>query len=87
MNGKIIAFVIVLCALVAGTAIYYLQVYGYYYRVTPTPGQDVQLVAKADDTPEPIAHGDFQAIDADSSPIRYRACFTTELTADELATT
>ncbi len=25
----------------------------------------------------PLPHADFQAIDADSSPIRYRACFTT----------
>lgn len=85
MNGKIIASLIVLCALIAGGAIYYLQVYGYYYRVTPTPGQDVQLVATATGIPEPIAYADFQAIDADSSPIRYRSCFTTGLSADELA--
>ena len=87
MNGKIIGSVIVLCALVAGAAIYYLQVYGYYYRVTPNPGQDVQLVVAATEAPEPISYDNYRAIDADSSPIRYRACFTTGLTAGEMAET
>ncbi len=87
MNGKLVASVILLIALVAGGAIYYLQMYGYYDRVTPTPGQDVLLVARNSDIAEPIPYADFQAIDASSSPIRYRACFTTDLSADTLATT
>lgn len=87
MNGKILASLIVVSALVFGAVVYYSQVYGYYYRVTPTPGQDVQLVVAATETPEPIAYADFQAIDADSSPIRYRSCFTTGLSADDLAAT
>jgi len=87
MNGKIIASLIVLSALIFGGVMYYMQVYGYYYEVEPTPERDVQLVATATDTPEPIAYADFRAIDADSSPIRYRACFTTGLTADDLART
>lgn len=87
MNGKFIAALVVLCAVVFGGAMYYSQVYGYYFRVSPTPGQDVQLVAISTGTPEPIAYGGFQAIDAESSPIRYRACFTTDLSADDLART
>ncbi|MGD9863248.1 MAG: DUF6446 family protein [Pseudodonghicola sp.] len=85
MNGKFIASLIVLCALVAGVAIYYLQVYGYYYEVTPKPGKDVSLVVAASGEPEIIPYADFRAIDADSSPIRYRACFTTTLSDAELA--
>jgi len=77
MSGKVIAVVILLCAAIAGGSLYYLQVYGYYAQVQANPGQDVALVVLATDLPEPILYDDFQAIDADSSPIRYRACFTT----------
>jgi len=77
MSGKIIAGLIVMISLIAGAAIYYLQVYAFYQTVEATPGQDVELVSIVTDLPEPIAYDDFEAIDADSSPIRYRACFTT----------
>lgn len=85
MNGKLIASLIVFCALVAGAAIYYLQIYAYYYEVAPQPGRDVVLVAQDGGAAEPIPYTDFRAIDADSSPIRYRACFTTSATAQDLA--
>lgn len=84
MNGKIVAGFIVVIAAISGIAIYYLQVYGYYYEVTPTPGRDVMLVRADTGEPEPIAYADYRAIDADSSPIRYRACFTTALGPDAL---
>jgi len=74
-------------AALTGAAIYYLQVYAYYYEVTPDPGRDVMLVAKATGASEPIAYSDFRAIDADSSPIRYRACFSTPETPSTLAPT
>ncbi len=83
--GRIVILLLLFCALAAGAALYYLQVYGYYDRVEPAPGQDVKLVALATDTPEPIAYDGFQAIDADSSPIRYRACFTTSADPETLA--
>jgi len=83
MNGKVVAGGIVLICLIGGAAIYYLQVYGFYREVQATGAMDVQLVTLSDGTPEPIAHAGFQAIDADSSPIRYRACFTTPLGIDE----
>ena len=79
MNGKLVAGAIVALAVIFGASIYYLQVYGFYREVPATGPQDVQLVALANGTPEPIAHSDFRAIDADSSPIRYRACFITPL--------
>ncbi len=64
-------------ALFAGAALYYLQVYGYYEEVADTGQGDVQLVNLVTGQSEPILYSDFQAIDAQSSPIRYRACFTT----------
>ncbi|TNJ41982.1 DUF6446 family protein [Phaeobacter sp. B1627] len=85
MTGKILSVILVLSGLVAGIAMYYLQVYGYYDEVVARPGQDVVLLPIGSDVPVPIAYDDFQAIDAASSPIRYRACFTTPLTPEAVA--
>ncbi|KPP86667.1 MAG: hypothetical protein HLUCCO07_14130 [Rhodobacteraceae bacterium HLUCCO07] len=84
MSGKIIAGFIVIISLIAGAAIYYLQVYAFYEEVTPSGTDDVMLTASATGTPEPIAYEDFRAINADSSPIRYRACFATTQDLDGL---
>lgn len=78
MNGKVVAIVLGLSAAVAGGAMYYLQVYGFYTEVQADPGQDVSLTLLGGGA-EPILYDSFQAIDADSSPIRYRACFTTTM--------
>lgn len=80
--GKFLAAMIVVCALAAGAGIYYLQVYGYYEEV-PLTGGDVVLTTKGG-MEEMIPYEDFEAIDASSSPIRYRACFRTSLTLPEL---
>lgn len=77
MIGKILASMIVLTAALGGAAIYYLQVYAYYDTVAPTGTDDVQMTSLSSAEPEPILYDAFRAIDADSSPIRYRACFTT----------
>jgi len=74
MNGKIIGIVIMLSAAAAGAALYYLQVYGFYETVE---ARDVQMVSLATNAPEPILADNITAIDAESSPIRYRACFDT----------
>jgi hypothetical protein len=76
MTGRIMGIVIMLSALIAGVGLYYTQVYGFYEEVTV---QDVSLTSLVTERPETIPFADFQAIDAESSPIRYRACFTTEL--------
>ena len=62
-------------ALVAGAAMYYLPVYHFYEEVAATGTDDVQLTSLVTGAPEPVMYDAFQAIDADSSPIRYRACF------------
>ena len=76
MSGKIIGILILLGSLIGGIALYYLQVYGVYQTVEQS---EVRLVSVVSDTPEPISIDRFEAIDADSSPIRYRACFTTDM--------
>ena len=77
MNGKVVGLVLVIAAALAGGALYYAQVYGYYHEVAAAPEGEVTLVSLADDRAEPILYDGFRAIDADSSPIRYRACFHT----------
>ena len=84
MTGKFLALILLLSAVLAGAGMYYLQVYGFYYEVDPSEGEDVALLARGSDRLEPISYTAFQAIDADSSPIRYRACFKTDLTLEQL---
>jgi hypothetical protein len=85
--GKLLAGFIVITALAAGVAMYYLQVYAYYDPVKATGLDDVQLTLLASDQPEAILYEDFEAIDATSSPIRYRACFTTSMSHPLLSET
>ena len=74
MGGKIVGIVLLLSAAIAGVALYYLQVYAFYREVE---GEAVTLVSLSSETPEAILTTNLRAIDADSSPIRYRACFET----------
>ncbi|MGB5863641.1 MAG: DUF6446 family protein [Sulfitobacter sp.] len=76
MAGKLLGAFIMISALAAGALLYYLQVYGFYEEVD-APADGVPLIALVDAMPEVIPTEAFRAIDADSSPIRYRACFTT----------
>lgn len=75
MTGKILAGLVVVSAIVAAAAMYYLQVYAFYDPVN-APDDGVYMTTYAG-SEERIIAKDFQGIDADSSPIRYRACFTT----------
>lgn len=84
MMGKLLGAVILLSALAAGIAIYYFQVYGFYTEVEPHGTDDVMLTSMATGEREPIPYDAFRAIDADSSPIRYRACFSTRQSLDAL---
>lgn len=63
-------------SLIAGIAMYYLQVYGFYDEVS-LEELEIQLTSVATGQLEPIMAENIQAIDAASSPLRYRACFTT----------
>lgn len=84
MNGKLVAGAIVLTAAVAGAAMYYLQVYGFYQTVSAISEIEVTTVGGM---PEPLLVEDFQGIDADSSPLRYRACFTVPVSLGTLTET
>ncbi len=74
MNGKLVAGFIVLSALLAGGAIYYLQEYAYYQDVAFTPGAEI-LLTDLQGVAGPIPVSDLKGIDGASSPLRFRACF------------
>jgi hypothetical protein len=74
MIAKIWITFIMLSALSAGVALYYFQVYAYYVEISPQDA-NVQMVSLTSGEAEPIAFDNFQAIDSDSSPLRYRACY------------
>ena len=77
--GKILAGAIVISAFVAGAALYYLQVYAYYDEVSAdAPQGRIMLTSLASNQPDTFLYKDFQGIDATSSPLRFRACFTTK---------
>jgi hypothetical protein len=75
--GKIYAGIIVISAVLAGAAIYYLQVYGYYEEIPANASAAEVRMTTIEGIAEPILIEGFEGIDADSSPIRFRACFRT----------
>ena len=82
--GKVLAIAILATALVAGAALYYLQVYHFYEEVTlASEGGEVEMkITLADGSVIDLPAPDFEGIDADSSPIRFRACFDAALPQD-----
>ncbi|MDX8351354.1 DUF6446 family protein [Cognatiyoonia sp. IB215182] len=85
MARVIIVGMLVLAA-IAGALLYYNQVYAFYEEVQAEVA-DVRLTSLVTGEAEPILFENFQAIDSDSSPIRYRACFTTPLSEAMLTET
>ncbi|MFT4014698.1 MAG: DUF6446 family protein [Paracoccus sp. (in: a-proteobacteria)] len=72
MNGRIPALLILGAAVAAGVGVWYAQEYGFYDRLDPSA---VALTVIAGGRPVPLATDGVEAIDASSSPIRWRACF------------
>ena len=87
MNGKLVAGFIVIVGAVAGVAMYYLQEYAYYTKAVFKPGAEIALTLISSGQPEAILAEGVEGIDADSSPLRFRACFHTPLTQAMLSET
>lgn len=86
MNGKWIAGMIVGAAALAGAALYYFQVY-YFYEPVSAETAEIRLTGLHGGAPEPIPVEGLEAIDASSSPIRFRACFQTPLSVPMMTET
>lgn len=77
--GQWVVIGLVGSAVLVGGGIWYMQEYGFYAPIDPQSERaSVMIVAREDGSAQPLAVRDFQGIDAGSSPIRYRACFTTD---------
>lgn len=87
MNGKYIAGFIVITAAIAGVAMYWLQEYAYYTPATFQKGAEIELTLIESGQPEPILVDGVEGITADSSPLRFRACFHTPLSQAMLTET
>ena len=82
VNGKFVSSSILGITVAFGIGVYYAQVYGYYETFNQG---DVALTLMESGAPERIPVSAFEGIDANSSPIRYRACFTTPISSALLA--
>lgn len=81
--GRLLVIFLLGATLLAGGGAYYLQVYGLY---TQLPEQSsVELTPIGAIGTQAFSVTNFRAIDSDSSPIRYRACF--EIDVDPAALT
>ena len=88
MTGKILAGFIVISAILAGVGVWYTQNYAYYTTIAAdAPEAVMTLVPLGSDVPEAITADNVQALDSDSSPIRFRACFTTPISLATLTET
>src|SRR5690606_24996022 len=87
VNGKLVAGFIVLTALVAGAAIYYLQEYAYYRTVDRASAEAVIRLTDLAGGAEPRLAEGVDGVDADSTPRRFRGCFRTPLRCDLLSGT
>lgn len=76
MTGKLLAGFIVITAILMGAGLYYTQVYAFYEKVAATaPAAEVRLTSVSTGQAELIPATDFEGIDADTSPLKFRACF------------
>lgn len=78
MNGKIPAAILVVGAVVVGAGVFYMQVYGYYERLDQGVVASQITAAAPDGTMRLLPVSEAEGIDANSSPLRWRACFTLE---------
>lgn len=74
-------------AAVAGIAMYWLQEYAFYEPITFKSGDEIKLTLIESGLPEPILTENITGIDANSSPLRFRACFRTPMTQALLSET
>jgi hypothetical protein len=85
--GRLAVGVIVLSAALGGAFLWYTAERAFYEPVAFTPGAEIRLVPLVGDTPEAIVVAGVEGVDAESSPIKFRACFTTPLTLAMLTET
>ena len=99
VNGKFLVSVLVACCIIAGAGLVYTQNYAYYQQVeldsTTDLGEDhdrsgsmaatdIRLTSLAGGIPEPIPVSAFSGIDARTSPLKFRGCFVSAHSLEQL---
>jgi hypothetical protein len=87
VNGRLVGGFLVLIALVAGAAVYWTQVYAFYRPASFAPGAEILLTPIESRVPEPIIVADLEGTEKTSSPLGFKACFTTPLSQAMLSET
>ncbi|MDT0682615.1 DUF6446 family protein [Roseicyclus sp. F158] len=73
MNGKVLGMIIIAAAALVGAGVWWTAEYAYF-----EPVEDARIeLTRVDGTVEPILAENVEAIDRETSPISYRACFET----------
>lgn len=85
--GRVAVGFIVLSATLGGVFLWYTAERAFYEPVVFTPGDEIRLVPLASDQPEPILVEGIEGTDAESSPIKFRACFRTPMSLAMLTET
>lgn len=77
--GQWLVIGLVVAGIATGAGVWYTQNYAFYNQIDPGSDRARVMVVNIDDgKPQPLSLRDFKGIDATSSPIKYRACFTTD---------
>ncbi|WP_405405147.1 DUF6446 family protein [Paracoccus sp. Ld10] len=75
--GKVAALALLGSTIAAGAGMWYTQEYLYYDPIDPNgPDATIAITTAAGEQPLPLTG--FEGIDADSSPLRWRACATVD---------
>ena len=85
--GRLAVTGILLAAVFGGGFLWYTAERAFYEPVVFTPGQEIRLVTLVSGQPEPILVEGITGTDAASSPIKFRACFTTPMSLAMLSET
>ncbi len=86
MSGKFIGIMIIASSLIFGAVVYYTQLYAFYEPVKAETS-DLRLTNMVTGAPEQVLYDGFEGIDSDSSPLRFRGCFTTQMSLAMLTET
>jgi hypothetical protein len=87
VNGKIVGGFLVLTGLTAGAVLYYLEVYGYYHALPASaPAAQIKLTTLGGAT-EAMMASDFEGIEGETSPLKFRGCFVTPMSLAMLTET
>ena len=85
MSGKAVVLVILAICVIGGGGLYYSLQYAYYVTVARnSPAADVLLTQINGNAVTEVPTSGFTGIDANSSPLRYRACFKMATALDTL---